>query len=96
MTTNDRPTDASWLLDHLTARAGEWVPMLRILAASMAERGCGLTVHSRVAELRRRHGATIENRTRRTPDGRVLSEYRLVPTASVEVGEQASLLEVAS
>jgi len=96
MTTNDRPTDASWLLDHLTARAGEWVPMLRILAASMAERGCGLTVHSRVAELRRRHGATIENRTRRGANGRVLSEYRLVPTASVAVGEQATLLEVAS
>lgn len=93
MTPHERPTDAAWLHDFLGRHAGEWVPLYRVLAASMAERGCGLTVHSRVAELRTKRGAVIENRTRRNADGRTLSEYRLV--VGVGVGEQTTL-EVAS
>lgn len=91
MSEHRRPTDADWLRTHLDRHAGEWVDLNAILRASIAERGCGLTVHSRAAELRAR-GFVVENRTKRTADGRVASAYRLV---SVAVGEQARI-EVAS
>lgn len=89
---NARPTDAAWLAAHLAEHSGEWVDLASILRASFAERGYGLTVHSRVAELRTRRGLVIENRTWRNDAGRTVSEYRLV---AVAVGEQARL-EVAS
>lgn len=73
-------TDRDWLLGVLRARAGEWVELDRIIARSQQERGYGLTVHSRIAELRAL-GHAIENRTPRR-DGRVRSAYRLVGGAS--------------
>lgn len=89
---NARPTDAAWLAEHLAQRPGEWVDLASILRASIDQRGCGLTVHSRAAELRAR-GLVVENRTRRTADGRVASAYRLVPAP---VGAQLALVGGAS
>ena len=51
-----------------------------ILQASFAERGCGLTVHSRAAELRTKRGIPIECERVGRVNGRNLYEYRLGPT----------------
>lgn len=67
--------DADFLLSVLEAQPGEWVAQTEILRRSEQARGCGMTVHSRAADLRAR-GLTVENRTERRA-GRVVSFYRL-------------------
>ena len=52
-------TDREWLLSVLAD--GREHSLADLLARSVAERGCGLTVHSRVAELRK-HGHVVEHR----------------------------------
>lgn len=56
----DRVTDCDFVLD-LLADGREW-SLNDILRESFARRGHGLTVHSRVADLRKR-GHRIEHRT---------------------------------
>lgn len=46
-------TDAEFMLAMLQQRPGEWVAQADILERSRLERGCGLTVHSRAATLRK-------------------------------------------
>lgn len=80
-------TDGGFLLAVLAD--GGWHTLTEILARSFRDRGCGLTVHSRAAELRR-HGHVIENRIGRTPIAgpgrrgfeRHVSSYRLVARAA--------------
>jgi hypothetical protein len=68
-------TDLGFLLQVLSD--GRWHSLTEILARSFADRGHGLTVHSRVSQLRSDHGFTVEQRF--TTDGRRRgSEYRLV------------------
>jgi len=69
-------TDAAFMLSVLEERPGEWVAQTEILQRSMAERGCGLTVHSRAATLRG-GGHTVENKIEKRA-GRAVSFYRLV------------------
>jgi hypothetical protein len=68
-----RATDADFLARVLAD--GAWHTLDEILAESFRERGCGMTVHSRAATLRKR-GWTVEQRSRRTDAGRVVSSYR--------------------
>jgi len=78
--------DCEFLLSALAD--GEWHTLNEILGRSFRDRGVGLTVHSRAAELRRR-GHKIENRTERDPIPgpgrrgftRAVSSYRLVVRA---------------
>lgn len=54
-----------------------------ILAKSFAERRCGLTVHSRVADLRKQliqHGLEIDCRRVGSRNGRGLYRYEIVPS----------------
>jgi ribonuclease HI len=51
-------TDCAFLLDVLDD--GEEHTLNEILARSFAERGCGLTVHSRASDLRNRYGYDVE------------------------------------
>lgn len=55
---------------------GRWHSRDQIMAASQLVRGCGLTVHSRAADLRKR-GHTVEVELRRNDRGRTVSFYRL-------------------
>jgi len=52
-------TDADWLYDMLAD--GEPHTLNEILHRSFKERGCGLTVHSRVSDLRVRHGLQVRH-----------------------------------
>lgn len=83
---NVETSDNVFLLGVL--KDGRWHTLTEILSRSFADRGVGLTVHSRAADLRRdlrAEGRTIENRTRRGPSRRCVSEYRLVAiTAELE------------
>ncbi len=66
-------TDAEFVLDCL--RRGGWWSLNDLLRASLAVRGCGLTVHSRVSDLRAA-GHVVEHRmVGRRGDG---SQYRLL------------------
>lgn len=56
---------------------GGWHGQAEILARSMTDRGHGLTVHSRAADLRKR-GHIVECELRHNGNGRALSFYRLV------------------
>ena len=71
-------TDSAWLLGVL--EDGSWHTLSEILRRSDAERGHGLTVHSRVSDLRKQ-GHQIEQKSWRA-NGRVQSTYRLVSLAS--------------
>lgn len=83
--------DREFALDYLERHANEFVRQMDIVQASIAERGCGLTVHSRISELRKpEHGGhTIEQKNvrgwdgyRKQPTGRAVSYYRLVLDAA--------------
>lgn len=63
-------------LAHVLAD-GEWHSRDEILAQSMRERGCGLTVHSRAADLRKR-GVTVLCDTENNTTNRRISFYRIV------------------
>ena len=60
---------------------GAWHSLNEIVARSIRERGCGLTVHSRASDLRKR-GVAVAQRSRRRQDGRVDSFYRLTASAA--------------
>lgn len=66
---------------------GKWHGQSEIIAKSMRERGHGLTVHSRAADLRKK-GCVVECELRRNGHGRAISYYRLVtleePVALIE------------
>lgn len=72
---------------------GRWHGHIEIIAESIRQRGHGLTVHSRAADLRKR-GHTVETRLERNDHGRTLSFYRLValdePEAFIGVGSGSS------
>ena len=68
------------ILDRLAAAGGDWVEMPQLVAASGS-----YNIHSRVDELRHRHGVQIENVTDVSVRPHV-SKYRLVETdLSLEV-----------
>ena len=73
-------TDNEFLLWMLQDRRG-WVSRDAILRESFATRGCGLTVHSRAADLRKR-GHVVVQRSERAGNGRVVSYYRLERAAA--------------
>lgn len=79
-------TDAAFLYHVL--EDGKWHGQAEIIARSITERGCGLTVHSRAADLRKK-GCIVECELRRNGHGRALSYYRLVALdeAAESVGE---------
>ena len=85
-------TDSAFLYHCL--EDGKWHGQAQILAKSMVERGHGLTVHSRAADLRKK-GCVIECELRRNGHGRALSYYRLValnePAGAAAVGTASSL-----
>lgn len=72
-------SDADFLLAVLRENSDRWVGQQAILDRSASARGCGMTVHSRVSDLRTR-GYVIENRCERVGT-RVISFYRLVTTS---------------
>ena len=67
-------TDTDFLAAAL--EDGLWHSHSEILNRSLSLRGCGLTVHSRAADLRKR-GHVVEVDLRRDDRGRTLSFYRL-------------------
>lgn len=71
-------TDCEFILDVLGD--GEEHSLAELLTRSMAERGCGLTVHSRVAQLRTR-GHVIEHATVKGAERGHGHTYRLVSLA---------------
>lgn len=74
-------TDCEFL--RWTLRDGEWHSLNDVLRRSFAERGCGLTVHSRVSDLRAQ-GHRIEHRmVGRRGDG---SQYRLLSEGETKSG----------
>lgn len=78
-------TDCEFILDVLGD--GEEHSLAEILRRSMDERGCGLTTHSRVADLRKK-GYTIEHLTVPGAERGHAHSYRLVsaPATPVEPG----------
>lgn len=80
-------SDADYLAAVLAD--GEWHSLDQIIARSQRERGFGLTVHSRAADLRRR-GLVVENQTERGLNGRVISSYRIVSLEKTESQDAAS------
>jgi hypothetical protein len=68
-------SDADFMLNIL--KDGREYTTGEILAYSIHERGCGLTVHSRAAELRKR-GHSIVTRCLGRKNGRSIYAYRLV------------------
>jgi hypothetical protein len=72
----DEATDCGWLLRLLWD--GEPRTLNEILRASFDQRGCGLTVHSRASDLRRRHGYTIVQEKVSGAKRGASSSYRLV------------------
>lgn len=84
-------TDNDWLERKFRARPNEWLRMTDLLGWSEQERGHGLTVHSRVADLRAR-GLVIEqqgvrewNGFSKSYSGRVTSYYRFVPLVAADL-----------
>lgn len=75
-------TDCDFILDVLGD--GEEHSLAELLSRSMSERGCGLTVHSRVAQLRTR-GHVIEHATVKGAERGHGHTYRLVSLAQPEV-----------
>lgn len=71
----DVVTDNDFLYSVL--EDGAWHGHVEILAESIRQRGHGMTVHSRAADLRKR-GHRVETRLERNTNGRTLSFYRLV------------------
>jgi len=69
---NSNPSQSSVILQILTTLRGRWVSMPDLVTASG-----GYSVHSRIAELRRR-GHVIENQVEQRPGGKRVSRYRLV------------------
>lgn len=69
-------SDSDWLLGILGD--GEWHTLAEILRRSFDERGVGLTVHSRVSDLRKRGHAIEWEKVAGIERGRG-SRYRLVP-----------------
>lgn len=69
------PSDADWLLEQL--RPGRSLTLTELLTRSFRERGCGLTVHSRAADLRRR-GFNIEHLTIAGAERGRRHAYRLI------------------
>lgn len=65
-----KPNSQNFLIWKKLLRSS-WVGM-----PDLAKLSGSLNVHSRIAELRKR-GWNIINRTKRLPDGRIASEYRL-------------------
>lgn len=80
-------TDAEFILDVLGD--GEEHSLAEILTRSMDDRGCGLTVHSRVAELRKK-GYAIEHLTVKGAERGHAHTYRLIsapaPAAALDPG----------
>lgn len=78
---------------------GKWHGQSEIIAKSMRERGHGLTVHSRAADLRKK-GCVVECELRRNCHGRAISYYRLVtleePAAHVAVAAGSSSVPAAT
>lgn len=70
-------TDADFLLALLSD--GKPRTTNEILAASFAERGVGLTVHSRAADLRKR-GQRIDVTCQGRENGRAVYSYTLLPS----------------
>lgn len=79
-------TDAAFLLRVLSD--GKPHSLNEILRRSFADRGCGLTTHSRVADLRKL-GYRIENTRRRGAHRGEASVYRLVTSVSPSVSASA-------
>jgi hypothetical protein len=73
-------TDTDYLLAALAD--GRWHNLNELLRRSFTERGCGLTVHSRVSDLRK-YGHCIQHRTVKGARRGEASEYRLL-RASLE------------
>lgn len=71
-------TDTDFLAAAL--EDGKWHSHTEILNRSLTLRGCGLTIHSRAADLRKR-GHVVETRLERDGRGRTLSYYRLLDEA---------------
>ena len=71
-------TDTDFLAAAL--EDGKWHSHTEILNRSITLRGCGLTIHSRAADLRKR-GHVVETRLERDGRGRTLSYYRLLGEA---------------
>lgn len=65
---------------------GKWHSQSEILRRSEQERGCGMTVHSRAADLRKK-GCIVDNELRRTGNGRAVSYYRMTVSMSVALNE---------
>ena len=87
-------TDADFMLAVLRERPGEYVAQRTILERSIAERGCGMTVHSRASTLRER-GHVIECQVRPTCDGRRASFYRFVEPSLCEAESSPRALAAA-
>jgi hypothetical protein len=81
-----RQTDADFLLAVLRETPNEFVSQAEILRRSQADRGCGLTVHSRIADLRRRGYSIPPALCIRAEDGRVTSYYRILEPPLREAG----------
>lgn len=80
-------TDCEFVLHAL--KDGNWRSLNSLLQQSFAERGCGLTIHSRISDLRAR-GHVIEHRmVGRRGNG---SLYRLVSLADREAGPMVGSL----
>lgn len=71
-----KQTDADYLLDLL--RDGRELTGPEILRYSQHERGVGMTIHSRISELRNDRGHTITTRCLGHKNGRNIYAYRLV------------------
>lgn len=83
-------SDSDFMLAVLRETPDEWVSQAELLRRSASARGCGMTVHSRAADLRAR-GHVIENRVERREGSRALSSYRLVtPSLSTPPGVAAT------
>jgi hypothetical protein len=80
----DQKGDAAFLLAVLSD--GQWHTLDEIIDRSKAERGCGLTVHSRAATLRERGHNVINDSTGRR-NGRVVSKYRLASSLPESTGD---------
>ena len=78
--TNIRPTHTLRILHALELRANQWIPMPTLARLSKT-----YAVHSRISELRTKHGLTIEHKNERK-DGVVLSFYKLVREVNQPVG----------
>jgi hypothetical protein len=72
-----RPTDTEWLLSVLAD--GRAHTHTEILSRSFAARGCGLTIHSRISDLRdAKHGGHVIACTVSLVNGRRSSKYQLL------------------